>query len=73
MININNTIQNAIYGYNPDEFFPIYSGAELINKNAFLAYKAKRVLGFTVRIAHYAVYIFAAAIFTIMAGGRIPR
>lgn len=44
MQQINNKIQNTIYGYNPNEFLPIFMDGRLDNRNAFIAYKTKRVL-----------------------------
>jgi hypothetical protein len=45
MINrIKQTIKSKYYTYIPGEFLPVYSGTELINKNAFHWYKTKRAL-----------------------------
>jgi hypothetical protein len=35
---------NTFYTYNPDEFLPVWSGTELINKNEYLYYKARKVV-----------------------------
>lgn len=39
-----NIIQNTIYGYNPNEYLPVFVDGELANRNAFIAYKAKRAV-----------------------------
>lgn len=56
---INNKIQTikyeinlAIYGYRCGEFLPVYSGGEMLNRNAFIAYKAKRVAKHTYRFTY---------------------
>lgn len=37
------TIENTIYGYNPQEFLPVFRDGELDNRAAFLVYKIARV------------------------------
>jgi hypothetical protein len=44
MINLKQTIENAIYSYQPEEFLPIFYDGELDNKAEFVAYKAERTL-----------------------------
>ena len=44
MKEITQKLELAIYGYNPNEFLPIFEDGELSNRSAFVAYKAKRVL-----------------------------
>lgn len=39
---IHNTIENAVYGYVPGEFMPVWYDGQLDNRNEFIAYKAKR-------------------------------
>jgi hypothetical protein len=41
-LNITQTLEQAIYGYDNTEFMPIYEGAEWVNKGAFIAYKIGR-------------------------------
>lgn len=36
-----NKIKNKYYTYKPNEFLPIYTGGELLNKREFHIYKAK--------------------------------
>ncbi|HEX4774977.1 MAG TPA: hypothetical protein VH234_05675 [Candidatus Saccharimonadales bacterium] len=45
MEQIKQTIENKIYGYDPNEFMPIYRDGQVDNRNAFIAYKARRTLG----------------------------
>jgi hypothetical protein len=56
MLNITHTIQNkihlALYGYRQGEFLPCYSAGEMINRNEFIAYKAKRCGIHTYRFAY---------------------
>lgn len=42
MLNITNTIENALYSYEPNEFLPIYVDNELANRRQFVAYKIGR-------------------------------
>lgn len=46
MKNIAQTIDKAIYGYERNDFLPIYIEGQWANRNEFIAYKAKRVLKF---------------------------
>lgn len=39
---ITQTIENTIYGYNPQEFLPVFRDGELDNRTAFVAYKLGR-------------------------------
>lgn len=43
MSNITQTIENALYNYDPNEFMPVTVDGEIANWNAFALYKAKRV------------------------------
>lgn len=36
------TIENALYSYDPNQYMPIYQDGELANRSAFIAYKLKR-------------------------------
>jgi hypothetical protein len=60
MVNkINNTIQNKIYAYNPNEFLPIFVDGRLDNRDQFIAYKAKcvgRVLGSAIQKGYELTY-----------------
>lgn len=40
-----NAIKNKYYTYTPNEFLPVFSGGELLNKREFHAYKIKKILG----------------------------
>lgn len=42
MKHIRNKLDNLLYAYNPDEFFPIWEDGQLLNRNEFIAYKAGR-------------------------------
>lgn len=43
MKNIANKLELSIYGYDPSQFMPIRDmDGRLLNKNKFIAYKAKR-------------------------------
>jgi hypothetical protein len=42
METITNTIDNALFGYNPAEFMPIRVDGEVANWDAFVVYKAQR-------------------------------
>jgi hypothetical protein len=44
MNHITQTIENALYTYNPNEYMPIYEAGELANRSAFIAYKARRTI-----------------------------
>jgi hypothetical protein len=44
MTNIQNKIETAIYGYDPNVFLPIFEGGKLSNRNQFIAYKTKKAL-----------------------------
>ncbi len=44
MTNITQTIENALYTYDPNEYMPIYEAGELANRSAFIAYKMKRTM-----------------------------
>lgn len=38
-------IDDKLYSYNPREFMPIYMDGQLANRNAFVAYKIKHLIG----------------------------
>lgn len=40
-----NKIKNIIYGYEKDEFLPIYVEGALANRNEFVLYKTKKATG----------------------------
>lgn len=42
MEKIKQTIENTVYGYNPQEFMPIFEEGQLANRSAFIAYKLRR-------------------------------
>lgn len=44
MKNIKQTINLALYGYEPNKFLPIFEGNKLINKNEYIAYRVKRII-----------------------------
>jgi hypothetical protein len=44
MKQIKQTIDLVFYSYTPNEFLPIFSGGELINKNEFVKYKLKKMI-----------------------------
>ena len=58
---IRQTVENAIYAYNPDEFFPVFRDGELDNRGEFIAYKAEKLAGALGRAAHQAVEVTMAA------------
>ena len=68
MLNIIHTtkqnIHQAIYGYRQGEFLPCYSAGEMINRNEFIAYKAKRCGIHTYRFAY--ALIAATLVLTIV-------
>ena len=37
-----NTIENAIYSYNPNEYFPVYRDGKLDNRADFIFYKLQK-------------------------------
>ena len=41
-MNVKQTLEQAIYGYDPNEFMPIRDNGELQNKGEFVAYKAEQ-------------------------------
>lgn len=44
MKNIKQTIHLITNCYTPNEFLPVFSGGELINKNEFVKYKLKKMI-----------------------------
>lgn len=42
---ITQTITNKLYTYNPKEFMPIYWDGKLANRNDFILYKIKHIIG----------------------------
>jgi hypothetical protein len=54
MKNITQTIKIKYYTYQPGEFFPVYSGGELLNKREFHKYR----IGWIVRNHRAAVHQF---------------
>jgi len=45
MKKIKQIIDHKLYSYNPREFMPIYMDGQLANKNQFVAYKIKHLIG----------------------------
>jgi hypothetical protein len=52
MTNITNTLENIIYGYDPDQFLPIFEDGSLANRSEFVQYKARRLAGEVGHIAY---------------------
>jgi hypothetical protein len=44
MKNIQNKIEDVIYGYSPAEFMPIFRDGELANRREFIAYKLRSLV-----------------------------
>ncbi len=44
MIQIRQRINKTIYGYNPQQFLPIWIDGKLSNRGEFITYKARRVV-----------------------------
>lgn len=51
--NINSFINNLFYGYNPQEFLPIYENTILKNRADFVIYKAKRAAKHAEKALYY--------------------
>lgn len=45
MNRIKQTIEHTIYGYNPNDFLPVWRDGKLENKGEFVAYKAEQFAG----------------------------
>lgn len=39
---IKDSFENALYSYDPNEFMPIWSGPQLVNKSSYALYKLRR-------------------------------
>lgn len=39
---LQNKFDQAVYGYDPNQYMPIYEDGELANRSAFIAYKLRR-------------------------------
>ena len=54
MKQLTQTIENKFYTFVPGEFLPIFEGGQLMNRNEFYKYKAKRMLTHIGRKAYHA-------------------
>lgn len=43
MQHIKQKYNQAIYGYTPGEFLPVWEGGELRNRNQFIIYKIRKI------------------------------
>jgi hypothetical protein len=53
-MNVKQTLEQAIYGYDPTEFMPIRDNGELVNRGEFMAYKAGQLTEAVGHAAHTA-------------------